>query len=214
MVSTLILFFARLGKYFGSGQSKGTHAEYDPAADNDLSYEDAILGLEIRSFMQSEYGTIEPPKGVFQRIVKAIEQNLTTQAASTGKQGGYLAAFYRMASGPVSGRLVPSAVAFALLVMVLGTNGANLLGLGGNGLRPQQTAFVAPTPESQDAENVIVNPDGSQTVVHGLNLPIKDETQFYDPVELRLPPKHHDSKTDTETDNPELIQYDRASGAQ
>lgn len=39
---------------------------------NDLSYEDALLDVQLTSFFRSEYAKQEPPSGVFPRIIQAI----------------------------------------------------------------------------------------------------------------------------------------------
>jgi len=99
---------------------------------NDLSYEDAILDLEMRSFFRAEYGKSEPPAGVFPRVMCAIRlynSGADAQARTgalavftriTNKMGQALMAAYRLGSHASTGRILSgSIVAAALLLTVM-----------------------------------------------------------------------------------------------
>src|SRR6476620_1026506 len=44
----------------------------DVAAENDLSYSDAVLDLEMHTFFRHEYSSVEPPDGVYARVLHSI----------------------------------------------------------------------------------------------------------------------------------------------
>ncbi len=46
---------------------------------SDLSYEDALLDVQLTSFFRTEYAKQEPPSGVFPRIIQAIRLNRERQ---------------------------------------------------------------------------------------------------------------------------------------
>jgi len=188
--------------------------EYEPSIANDITYEDAILGLEIRSFLRAEYGSAEPPQGVFRRVMRAIEQR-SLAPANSSSHGVWTTYFQRMLNGPVAGRLVPSMVAFAVVLMVFGTNGMRFLSPHGAGLS-LESPIVSPPPVGRQGDSKVTTAPTSEAIaIAGLELPIKDESQFYDRVELRLPAPRHTNKTDLTDDEPQLVQYDRyGSGAQ
>jgi len=178
----------------------------DPATANDLSYEDAILGLQIRSFMQAEYGSVEPPPGIFRRVIKAIERGI---APSRSRANDTLARRVRLVlNGPVAGRLVPGMVAFALVMMVFGPNATRFLNPSRAALSLESPA-VSPPPLAQQANLQVTSEPTSEALdIAGLELPIKNEPQFYDRVELRLPAVHHANKAD-QPDEQQDDQYER-----
>jgi len=184
-------------------------ADHDcnPATANDLSYDDAILGLQIRSFMQAEYGTVDPPAGILQRVMRAIEQSL---APSSSRANDTLALRPRLLlNGPLVGRLVPSMVAFALVLMVFGPNATRFLNPGGAALSLESPA-VSPPPLAQQAGIQVTSEPTSEALdIAGLELPIKNEPQFYDRVELRLPAVHHANKADQPDDEQQDDQHER-----
>jgi hypothetical protein len=205
----------RLMALHGRGDTNGDAAPgvYDPQIDNDLSYEDAILGLEIRNFMLSEYGFAQPPYGVFQRVMRAIEESLAPSRRASSEP--WAVRFFRVLNGGVAGRLLPGAVALAIVFMVFGSNSGRLL--GSNTLRsyPLADLQAVPTQAPQADIATVSVPDGKDLTIAGLQLPIKNETEFYDRVEMRLPALRHQAKDQLQDSQPEFLQYDRnRSGAQ
>jgi len=113
--------------------SKITHrsSELDQSAQEDLSYEDALLDVEIRSFMRAEYGKENPPDGVFARVMQAVKLYREEQAggslrtARSGLErvirpiGQALAAAYRYGARPDSGRIISGSLITALLVLAV-----------------------------------------------------------------------------------------------
>jgi len=190
-------------------------ADHDcnPATANDLSYEDAILGLQIRSFMQAEYGSVEPPPGIFRLVIKAIERGI---APSRSRANDTLARRVRFVlNGPVTGRLVPGMVAFALVLLVFGPNATRFLNPSGVAMSLESPAVSPPPVAQQTGSQVTTEPTSEVLTIEGLELPIKDETQFYDRVELRLPAMHHADKADQPDDEQQDDQYERnRNGAQ
>lgn len=133
----------RAGLEEAGSACKGEHAEeyfpqdrlpddYDPATANDLSYEDALLDSKVRHFLREEYSRIEPPQGVFQRLVKLlnVEQVQKREQSATWSMRLFSGA-YRAANGHALSRLVPSGIAVAILVVVgLGSSTSGLLRTG------------------------------------------------------------------------------------
>src|SRR5437763_11828221 len=107
----------------GRGTSPHTDGEL-----NDLSYDDALLDVEIRSFMRAEYGKKVPPAGVFHGVVRAIR--LYQQAQKRGAEAGPTSRFgellgsllqacvatYRVGTRPDMGRIMSGSMVAALLL--------------------------------------------------------------------------------------------------
>ena len=168
--------------------------DYDPATNNDLSYEDAILGLQIRSFMQAEYGSAEPPAGIFRRVMRALEQGLTPSRSQANDNWAFRARL--ILNGPVTGRLVPGMVAFALVLMVFGTSATRFLNPGSAALSLDGPAVSPPPLAQQNSSQVTTEPTSQVLQIEGLELPIRNDTQFYDRVELKLPALRHQNQSD------------------
>lgn len=99
---------------------------YDPTTVNDFSYKDALLDCKIRLFMQEEFAEVEPPQGMFQRLIKLLNSGQTKQRATTGSR--LFAGLYSVISGQTLSRLVPSGIAVAILIVVgLGSSTSSLL---------------------------------------------------------------------------------------
>ena len=93
---------------------------------NDLSYEDALLDVQLTSFFRSEYAKQEPPSGVFPRIIQAICLNRERQERLTSASlftrladmvGHKLAAAYRFGARADSGRVLSGGLVTALLLI-------------------------------------------------------------------------------------------------
>jgi hypothetical protein len=93
---------------------------------SDLSYEDALIDVQLTSFFRTEYAKQEPPSGVFPRIMQAIglhrerqerlaSASLFTRLADT--VGQKLAAAYRFGARADSGRILSSGLVTALLLI-------------------------------------------------------------------------------------------------
>ena len=103
--------------------------DYDPATANDFSYEDAVLDAKVRLFMRQEYGRIEPPRGVFERLIRLVNgEQAEGRARNTAAWARLFVATYRAFSGQTLSRMLPSGIAVAILVVVgLGSNTPGLL---------------------------------------------------------------------------------------
>ncbi|MEP6776250.1 MAG: hypothetical protein ABJA50_11710 [Chloroflexota bacterium] len=93
---------------------------------SDLSYEDALLDVQLTSFFRTEYAKQEPPSGVFPRIIQAIRLNRERQErlASAGlftrladMVGQKLVAAYRFGARADSGRVLSGGLLTALLLI-------------------------------------------------------------------------------------------------
>src|SRR3954468_25003914 len=62
----------------------------DVAADNDLSYDDALLDLEMRTFFRHEYGLAEPQVNVYGRVLHSINAAGSVQPAVPVRAPGFL----------------------------------------------------------------------------------------------------------------------------
>jgi len=109
----------------------------------DLSYDDALLDVEIRSFMRAEYGNQNPPDGMFYRVMHAIRLHRQEQARAEllaskpilermlGRIGQALAGAYSYAARPGSGRMISGSLITALLVLAVWPGLARSLASGG-----------------------------------------------------------------------------------
>ena len=104
---------------------EGFPQDYDPATVNDFSYEDALLDSRVRLFMREEYGAVEPPQGMFQRVIKLLNPRHAPESASPVVT--LFAGMYRVLGGQTLSRIVPSGIAVAVLVVVgLGSSVSSL----------------------------------------------------------------------------------------
>ena len=93
---------------------------------SDLSYEDALLDVQLTSFFRTEYAKQEPPSGVFPRIIQAIRLNRERQERLANASlftrladlvGQKLAAAYRFGARADSGRVLSGGLVTALLLI-------------------------------------------------------------------------------------------------
>jgi len=115
----------------------------DEEAFEDLSYEDALLDVEIRSFMRTEYGKKTPPYGVFPRVMQAIKLYKEGQAKAAslgvalrltriaGSVGQALVATYKLGTRLDAGRMVSGSLITALLLLAVWPGMAHSLTNGG-----------------------------------------------------------------------------------
>ncbi|HEY0070850.1 MAG TPA: hypothetical protein VGE04_12865 [Chloroflexia bacterium] len=151
--------------------------EYDPATANDFSYEDAVLDTRVRHFMREEYGRIEPPRGVYQRLIGLLKaQQAPGRAQSATAWARLFVGMYRAFNGQTLSRLVPSGIAVAVLVVVgLGSTTSELLRNSPLAVVAQSTPVAAQTADSlngsalieQQITQVPIFEPGGQDVVGG-----------------------------------------------
>jgi hypothetical protein len=110
---------------------------------NDLSYEDALLDVEIRSFMRTEYGKKMPPNGVFPRIIQAIRLHREEQAKTAtvdlasslariaGSLGQALLAACKFGVRLDAGRMISGSLITGLVLLAVWPGMAHWLSNGG-----------------------------------------------------------------------------------
>ncbi len=110
---------------------------------NDLSYEDALLDVEIRSFMRAEYGKKGPPNGVFPRVIQAIRLYREEQAKAApeglassltriaGSLGQTIVTAYKLGARLDAGRIVSGSLITALVLLAVWPGMARSLSNGG-----------------------------------------------------------------------------------
>jgi hypothetical protein len=125
------------------GTKLGRRATAVDDAQEDLSYDDALLDVEIRSFMRTEYGSLRPPDGIFPRVMYAIRLHRQQQAKAAlqaskplverllGRMGQALAGAYRYTARPAAGRMISGSLITALLVLAVWPGLARSLANGG-----------------------------------------------------------------------------------
>ena len=93
---------------------------------SDLSYEDALLDVQLTSFFRTEYAKQEPPAGVLPRIVQAIRLHRERQEKLANASlitrwadlvGQKLVAAYRFGARADSGRILSGGLVTALLLI-------------------------------------------------------------------------------------------------
>lgn len=128
----------------------------DSAMLNDLSYEDALLDVQLRSFFRAEYGRENPPQGVFPRLMRAIrlvggEQRTSSKTGMAGQLGQTLATIYRRGICSNMGRSLSGALVTAFLMLAMGPNisellnGRPILGTDAQFGRPGNPSAIAST---------------------------------------------------------------------
>jgi hypothetical protein len=160
------------------------------ARDNDLSYEDALLDIQLRNFFKAEYGAAQPPSGVFPRLLAAIRAHERGEEPSgiTGPVAAFMS-LYRVLQASSTQRLVSGAVTAALLVAVLSSNSVHFL--TGTAVSFVDSE-VSPTPSAavQAKSDFDLATNRKDRYVNHLSdtLPyVASEPAFYDPVERRVP---------------------------
>jgi hypothetical protein len=110
---------------------------------DDLSYEDALLDVEIRSFMRTEFGKKMPPHGVFPRVMQAIKLYREDQAKNgslgvasrltriAGSLGQAIVATYKVGTRLDASRMVSGGLITALLLLAVWPGMARSLTNGG-----------------------------------------------------------------------------------
>ncbi len=179
-----------------------------------------MLDLNIRRYMQTEYGLAEPPHGVFGKVLAAIRSN---SAAATSirirlehRLGKLASAFYNALTRPsAASRLVPGLVAFGFVIAVLTSNSHNLLfninSLGSSNSSTYNHSFEF-DPHDLVATKLAEQAAKDQATIRG-NVPEglsqfypPANVAFYHPVERHLAPKLHTNtssdtnKQETDTD--------------
>jgi hypothetical protein len=103
---------------------------------SNLSYEDALLDVQLTSFFRTEYAKQEPPAGVLPRIMQAIRLHRERQAKLANASffarwadlaGQKLAAAYRFGSRADSGRILSGGLVTALLLVAAWPSLSNTL---------------------------------------------------------------------------------------
>jgi hypothetical protein len=156
------------------------------AAESDLSYEDALLGLQLRHYFKAEYGIAEPPARVLPRLIAAIQAHERGQAATEASRPvAVLASVYRALRTDTAQQLVSGGVAAAVMIAVLSSSSAQYLrGTAISFVRGEATPTASAVISSQDVVELATERD-ERYVLH---LPEStNDPEFYDPAERRMP---------------------------
>jgi hypothetical protein len=183
---------------------------YDTAADHDLSYEDALLDRQLRIFLKSEYGSAQPPSGIFLRVLRALDENFraATRPRLTAREAFnmMLSRLYQRLLGPTMGRLVPGAVALALVIVMINANTNQFLQVGPSTatLYSEVTTEMATGMETFDHADVEFATNRDERYVLR---PVQrhQDAEFLDPVEYRTIRAHGTKPADIES---ETLLYD------
>jgi hypothetical protein len=152
----------------------------------DLTYGDALLDERLRKYFQEEYGAVEPPEGIFPKLLEAIRRHREMTASSnylnarsTRHVLERLACATRLMAGPIVARLTTGGVALALMALILAAS-----------LHSRET----PTLQEYDLTILSVPTSVSTAVTawpqeRGTELDSHDsfEALAYDPAELQRP---------------------------
>lgn len=187
----------RDGRLSNASIKAESESKYDPTADSDLSYQDALLDLSVRLYMQEEYGSVKPPTGAFRKLMRAIEGRLNMGADHGGQSSrkpaqaatSFLSAFRNALSGQIAARLLPGGVAMAL------TLGIGLAANAGHALN----AEVAPLSQANSIAPLTVNRQIVVTTPSASNLAIRANDGLpdvigYDPYELLMTSKGNSAR--------------------
>src|SRR5438477_12680734 len=75
LMKQIAILFPLNAQNYEAGEKPSTRSGPEIAKENDLSYADALLDLQVRLFFRSEYGIVKPPSHVFEAVLKAINEN-------------------------------------------------------------------------------------------------------------------------------------------
>jgi len=152
----------------------------DPATDHDLSYDDALLDTQLRRFYRVELGQIEPPKGVFLKVLDAIEICLGApdelRSRCERELSHAFTSAYRAFMESYLSRLASGGVAVALLFILASAGGVPLLETG-----QDATLSDAITRARQIRTNM------SERIADRAYVAQAFDVYIYDPAELHRP---------------------------
>lgn len=162
----------------GKGTASSQADEYD------RTYEDALLDLQIRSFLRAEYAK-QPPPSTFHKLMQVITRSTLAQKPATQQftRTAILspsffrsapAALYRVAARFNVGRSISGSLATLLLVAVMWPNMMHAL----NGRTPANPHF-----ETLPATTTIQQPPGFAPAQH----PTLSTTSSAQPIEANTP---------------------------
>lgn len=174
------------------------------AAGSHTSEEDALLDLEIQRAIQAEYGHVEPPTGIFNKVMHAIKAHDRRKAAQ-GQRRAIPALFAEMklffwslgkrTTGLVSSRLMPSVVAVALLLIFTGTNIQRLL-IENSRSGIEYTGRTATAPYAT-AESLAGTPEAIDLYERNMQRYAQNSTvAFNDPTDLVDPRRSYRASSD------------------
>jgi hypothetical protein len=201
----------------------------DPPVDSDISYEDALLDSQIRQCMAAEYSNVEPPPGVFARVVQAIHEDVEPNAkwrmraaefiryaspatwvpAIPQSFGALVSALYRPLTGPAMARLVPGVVALTLVMAVMGAGTSHLV----RGVAPEAQLY-SDLAEPPTAVEVPVGLSPLNLAIangedpYAARLTSSQDAEPYDLAELHIPAKVRNSQPAT-VETADSTPYDR-----
>jgi hypothetical protein len=156
------------------------------ADENDVSYEDALLDLQLRNYFRAEFGVAQPPSGLFPRLLAAIRAHERREAAiEPPRPRAALLSLYRLLGAPAAGRLVSGGIAAAIMIAVLSSNSAHFLrGTAVSLVREESTPTAQVALSEAEAAELATNRD-NRFVTRRVS--VGTEAAFYDPAELRVP---------------------------
>ena len=165
-----------------------SEAAYGRRSDGrDTSYEDTLLEVRLRNYFRTEYGMAQPPSGVLPRLlatVRAHQRGAETKAARPLSAVLNLCRVFRTATAH---RLVSGGVAAAITISIVTSGSYPVVHVTGSSLAGERsTPAAAPVLTGYDALKLATNRDNRYLTYRP---PGASVVAFYDPVELRLPPR-------------------------
>lgn len=166
----------------------------EPAELGDQTYEDALLGLQVRRYFNEEYGSAEPPPEVFSRVMLAIRDDKLAAYGKVQKPRRItVSAFGRMSlrlmNSALVARVVPGAAAFVLMISSFGPGLTEIFDSGASLYSAQPTAVAAQSVEtphvSSSFRTVAEKSDALRLQAVKLD---PGKIRMYDPLETLAPP--------------------------
>lgn len=160
-----------------SGRSQEDH---DPGTDE-------LLSIQLRRFFREEFGRIEPPADVFQRVLRAIaggaELSKQMRRGCSPAPFNFARQIKRLTNGNV-GRLTSGSITIALVLLVLSGSKTQIFTGGVLGVPYYTSSMVASKANFSNA--AIQRTERGVMADQSIYNPLtgSDDVEIYDPVEL------------------------------
>ncbi len=184
-----MIFIRRIRGFFTDGLRRlAPDTAYErQAAGRDMSYEDALLDSRLRAYFRAEYGMARPPSGVLPRLLAAVRAHERGAAAEAPRPIVAVLNIRRLLRTATAQRLVSGGVAAAVMIAIITSGSYPILHSTGHSLASEKsTIAAAPVLAGDQALKLATDRDNRYLTYRPAGA---SGAAFYDPVELRLPPR-------------------------
>jgi hypothetical protein len=153
----------------------------------DTNYEDTLLEVRLRNYFRTEYGMAQPPSGVLPRLLATVRAHERGAATKAARPLSAVLNLCRVLRTTAAHPLVSGGVAAAITISIVTSGSYPILHSTGSSLAGERsTPTSAPVLIGDEALKLATDRDNRYLTYRP---PGASDAAFYDPVELRLPPR-------------------------